>query len=390
MTGLLIRLFIKEHENTSDPKVREAYGKMSGAVGIASNLLLSAIKVIIGILFNSIAVIADGINNITDAGSSVITLIGFKLAGLPEDKDHPYGHARYEYITGMIVSFIIILLGIQLLKESITKIMHPDPVSFSPLTAAVLITAILIKLWQMMFYNRIGKIINSATILAVSKDSRNDILSTSVVLIGLVAGAVTGIQLDGILGALVAGFIIFSGIQLIRETVSPLLGEAPDPELVKEIEKLIMSYDGVLGIHDLVVHEYGPGKVFASVHVEVDSKTDVMVSHDLIDRIEREVNRQLGIHFVIHMDPIVVDDPLIEGYREDVKNIIGSIDPVLKFHDFRCVPGPTHTNLIFDVVVPIKYDMTEEELTGRIDKAVKEIDENLYTVITIDKDYING
>lgn len=390
MTGLLIRLFIKEHENTSDPKVREAYGKMSGAVGIASNLLLSAIKVIIGILFNSIAVIADGINNITDAGSSVITLIGFKLAGLPEDKDHPYGHARYEYITGMIVSFIIILLGIQLLKESITKIMHPDPVSFSPLTAAVLVTAILIKLWQMMFYNRIGKIINSATILAVSKDSRNDILSTSVVLIGLVAGAVTGIQLDGILGALVAGFIIFSGIQLIRETVSPLLGEAPDPELVKEIEKLIMSYDGVLGIHDLVVHEYGPGKVFASVHVEVDSKTDVMVSHDLIDRIEREVNRQLGIHFVIHMDPIVVDDPLIEGYREDVKNIIGSIDPVLKFHDFRCVPGPTHTNLIFDVVVPIKYDMTEEELTGRIDKAVKEIDENLYTVITIDKDYING
>ena len=390
MTGLLIRLFIKEHENTSDPKVREAYGKMSGAVGIASNLLLSAIKVIIGILFNSIAVIADGINNITDAGSSVITLIGFKLAGLPEDKDHPYGHARYEYITGMIVSFIIILLGIQLLKESITKIMHPDPVSFSPLTAAVLVTAILIKLWQMMFYNRIGKIINSATILAVSKDSRNDILSTSVVLIGLVAGAVTGIQMDGILGALVAGFIIFSGIQLIRETVSPLLGEAPDPELVKEIEKLIMSYDGVLGIHDLVVHEYGPGKVFASVHVEVDSKTDVMVSHDLIDRIEREVNRQLGIHFVIHMDPIVVDDPLIEGYREDVKNIIGSIDPVLKFHDFRCVPGPTHTNLIFDVVVPIKYDMTEEELTGRIDKAVKEIDENLYTVITIDKDYING
>lgn len=390
MTGLLIRLFIKEHENTSDPKVREAYGKMSGAVGIASNMLLSAIKVIIGVLFNSIAVIADGINNITDAGSSVITLIGFKLAGLPEDKDHPYGHARYEYITGMIVSFIIILLGIQLLKESITKIMHPDPVSFSPLTAAVLVTAILIKLWQMMFYNRIGKIINSATILAVSKDSRNDILSTSVVLIGLVAGAVTGIQLDGILGALVAGFIIFSGIQLIRETVSPLLGEAPDSELVKEIEKLIMSYDGVLGIHDLVVHEYGPGKVFASVHVEVDSKTDVMVSHDLIDCIEREVNRQLGIHFVIHMDPIVVDDPLIEGYREDVKNIIGSIDPALKFHDFRCVPGPTHTNLIFDVVVPIKYDMTEEELTGRIDKAVKEIDENLYTVITIDKDYING
>lgn len=390
MTGLLILLFIKEHENTSDPKVREAYGKMSGAVGIASNLLLSAIKVIIGVLFNSISVIADGINNITDAGSSVITLIGFKLAGLPEDKDHPYGHARYEYITGMIVSFIIILLGIQLLKESITKILHPDPVSFSPLTAAVLVTAILIKLWQMMFYNRIGKIINSATILAVSKDSRNDILSTSVVLIGLVVGAVTGIQLDGILGALVAGFIIFSGIQLIRETVSPLLGEAPDPELVKEIEKLIMSYDGVLGIHDLVVHEYGPGKVFASVHAEVDSKTDVMVSHDLIDRIEREVNRQLGIHFVIHMDPIVVDDPMIEGYREDVKKIIGNIDPVLKFHDFRCVPGPTHTNLIFDVVVPIKYDMTEEELTGRIDKALKEIDENLYTVITIDKDYING
>ncbi|MDO4482011.1 MAG: cation diffusion facilitator family transporter [Bacillota bacterium] len=390
MTGLLIRLFIKDYENTSDPKVREAYGKMSGAAGIASNVLLSVIKVIIGVLFGSIAVIADGINNITDAGSSVITLIGFKLAGLPEDKDHPYGHARYEYITGMIVSFIIILLGIQLFKESVLKIIDPDPVSFSPLTAAVLILAILIKLWQMMFYRHIGNLISSATIIAVSKDSRNDILSTSVVLIGLIIGAVSGIQLDGILGSLVAAFIIFSGIQLIRETVSPLLGEAPDPELVNQIEKLVMSYEGVLGIHDLVVHEYGPGKIFASVHAEVDSKADVMASHDLIDCIEREINSKLGIHFVIHMDPIVVDDPVVDGYRKIVKNTLKSIDPVLKFHDFRCVPGPTHTNLIFDVVVPIKYELTQEELTERIEKTVKEFDENLYTVVTIDKDYING
>lgn len=390
MTKLLIRLFIKDYKNTSEPKVRAAYGKMSGAVGIASNIMLSILKVIIGFVFGSIAVIADGINNITDAGSSIITLIGFKLAGLPEDKDHPYGHARYEYITGMIVSFIIILLGFQLLKESIMKIINPQPINFSWLTAAVLILAILIKLWQMLFYKHIGNAISSATILAVAKDSRNDILSTAVVLIGLLIGAITGIQLDGVLGALVAIFILFSGIQLIRETISPLLGEAPDPELVKEIEKAITSYDGVLGLHDLVVHDYGPGKIFASVHVEVDSKTDVMVSHDLIDCIERDVNKNLGIHFVIHMDPIVVNDPVVNKYRDGLKEIIKRIDPILRFHDFRCVPGPTHTNLIFDVVVPMQYSLSDEDLVEKIDKSVKELGENLFTVITIDKDYANG
>jgi len=239
--------------------------------------ILSALKVTAGLVFGSIAIVADGINNISDAGSSIITLIGFKLAGLPEDKNHPYGHARYEYITGLVVSFVIILLGFQLLKESVIKIIHPDPISFSLLTAILLVIAILIKIWQMCFYIKVGKKINSTTILAVSKDSRNDIIATSAVLLGLIVGKVTGIQLDGILGAMVAVFIIISGIQLIRETVSPLLGESPDPELVEQIRSIMMSYDGILGIHDLVVHEYGPGKIFASAHAREYSRGETTI-----------------------------------------------------------------------------------------------------------------
>ena len=390
MTEILIRKFIKDFKNTANPEVREAYGKLSGAVGIVSNLILSALKVTAGLVFGSIAIVADGINNISDAGSSIITLIGFKLAGLPEDKNHPYGHARYEYITGLVVSFVIILLGFQLLKESVIKIIHPDPISFSLLTAILLVIAILIKIWQMCFYIKVGKKINSTTILAVSKDSRNDIIATSAVLLGLIVGKVTGIQLDGILGAMVAVFIIISGIQLIRETVSPLLGESPDPELVAQIRSIMMSYDGILGIHDLVVHEYGPGKIFASAHAEVDSSVDVLTSHDLIDRAEREINSQLGIHFVIHMDPIVLNDPMLDKYKKAVDDIISAIDSKIKFHDFRCVTGQTHTNLIFDIVVPMGYKMTDDEICRLVENKVKDFDEKLCTVITIDKDYTNG
>lgn len=385
-----MRKFIKNFKNTANPEVREAYGKLSGVVGIVSNLILSALKVTAGLVFGSIAIVADGINNISDAGSSIITLIGFKLAGLPEDKNHPYGHARYEYITGLVVSFVIILLGFQLLKESVIKIIHPDPISFSALTAILLVIAILIKIWQMCFYIKVGKKINSTTILAVSKDSRNDIIATSAVLLGLIVGKVSGIQLDGVLGAMVAVFIIISGIQLIRETVSPLLGESPDPELVEQIRSIMLSYDGILGIHDLVVHEYGPGKIFASAHAEVDSSVDVLTSHDLIDRVEREINSQLGIHFVIHMDPIVLNDPMLDKYKKAVGDIISAIDSKLKFHDFRCVTGPTHTNLIFDIVVPMGYKMTDDEICRFVEKKVRDFDEKLCTVITIDKDYVNG
>lgn len=390
MTDFIIRLFVKNYKETEDAKVRESYGKLSGIVGIITNLILSAMKVLIGVIFGSIAIIADGINNITDAGSSIITLIGFKLAGLPEDKDHPYGHARYEYITGLIVSFVIIFLGIRLLKESVLKIIHPDPVQFSVLTTVILILAILIKLWQMLFYKKIGTLIRSTTVMAVSKDSRNDILATGAVLLGLITGKLTGLQLDGILGALVACFIIYSGIELVRETTSPLLGEAPDPELVKEIERKTMSYDGVLGIHDLVVHNYGPGKIFASVHAEVDSKTDIMVSHDLMDCIERDLQKDLGIQVVIHMDPIVTDDPIIIELKELVREVILSIDPVLTFHDFRTVPGVTHTNLIFDIVAPMRYRLSDDELIKLVEQKVKERDGKLCVVITVDKDYTNG
>ena len=390
MTEFIIKRFVKDYENIADVKVRESYGKMSGAVGIATNTLLSFIKIVIGIIFSSIAIIADGINNLTDAGSSVVTLIGFKLAGMPEDKDHPYGHARYEYITGLIVSFIIIVLGIQMMKESVVKIIHPDEVNFSWITIIFLALAVLIKLWQMMFYNKVAKKINSATIMALSKDSRNDVVSTGVVLIGLLIGGLTNTQLDGVLGAFVAAFIIISGIQLVKETVSPLLGEAPDLELVNELEEMVSGYEGVLGIHDLVVHDYGPGKIFASLHAEVDSRVNVMVSHDLIDCIEREVNEKLGIHFVIHMDPVVLDDPMVDRYKNLLGTVLKDIDPMLRFHDFRCVAGPTHTNLILDIVVPINYSKKDDDIISEVQQALKDIDERIYAVITIDKDYTNG
>ncbi|MBQ4340048.1 MAG: cation transporter [Firmicutes bacterium] len=390
MTELIIKKFVKDYENIADAKVRETYGKISGMVGIATNTILSVIKIVIGIIFSSIAIIADGINNLTDAGSSVVTLIGFKLAGMPEDKDHPYGHARYEYITGLIVSFIIIVLGIQMMKESFVKIIHPDPVNFSWITIIFLALAVVIKLWQMLFYKTVAKKINSATVMALSKDSRNDVVSTAVVLLGLLIGGLTNIQLDGILGAFVAAFIIISGIQLVKETISPLLGEAPDPELVKELETMVAGYEGVIGIHDLVVHDYGPGKIFASLHAEVDSRVNVMVSHDLIDCIEREVNDKLGIHFVIHMDPVVLDDPMVDRYRNLLSAVMQDIDPVLRFHDFRCVAGPTHTNLIFDIVVPINYNKEDDDIISEVQQALKDIDERIYAVITIDKDYTNG
>lgn len=388
MTSLLIRLFVKNHENTADPRVRESYGKFAGIVGIVSNVILCVMKIIIGVFSKSIAIIADGINNLADASSSIMTLVGFKLASQPEDEKHPYGHARIEYLTGLFVSILIIIIGVQLLKTSFEKILDPQPLEFSYTTVIILIIAIIIKLWQSMFNRNIGKRISSVTLLATASDSRNDVISTAAVLISVLVGKFTGLHIDGYMGCLVALFIIWSGIQLVRETSNPLLGEAPDEELVEAIRDTVANEPGVLGIHDLMVHNYGPGKIFASMHVEVDADGDLMKSHDIIDNIERHVKDSLNIEFVIHMDPVRTNDPQITRLRTIIEKAFEPLDGVESIHDFRLVPGPTHTNVIFDVVLAPSCSYPEKQIQTIADKAVKEAAGGSYfVVITFDRAY---
>ena len=387
MSGLLIRLFVKDYQQTGDPAVRERYGKFAGIVGVISNLFLCGMKILMGFLAGSIAIIADGINNLADASSSIITLVGFKLASRPEDEEHPYGHARFEDLTGLFVSIFIIIIGFQLLRSSFDKVLHPDPLQFSWLTVGVLVLAILIKLWQAGFYRNVGKRIDSLTLKATAADSRNDVISTSAVLASVLFGRVTGLQIDGIMGCLVALFIIWSGIQLVRETSSPLLGEAPDEELVRDIAAAVASEPGVLGIHDLIVHNYGPGKIFASIHIEVDADGDLMESHDLIDNIERKVKEELHVEFVAHMDPGKTQDPLINELKSLVEETLAPLEGVESIHDFRIVPGPTHTNIIFDVVLAPGCRYSEKQVHQTAAQAIKNVNETYHTVITFDRNY---
>ena len=311
LTEMLLKLFIKDYRNTASGRVREAYGKLSGAAGIVTNLLLFTIKIIVGTLFSSISITADAVNNLSDSGSSIVTLIGFKISGKPADAKHPYGHARMEYVSGLIVSIIVMFLGLQLIQDSVAKIFDPQPSQFSWIAVAVLIVSILLKLWQSMFYRKLGRMIESEAIIAASADSRNDILATSSVLAATIVSRLTGFDLDGYMGTAVALFIIISGIKLIYDTVSPLLGTAPSNEMVDSIYKKILSYEGVSGLHDLTVHNYGFSRFFASVHCEVPADQDIMVSHDIIDNIERDFLKDLGIHLVIHLDPVVTDNERI-------------------------------------------------------------------------------
>ena len=387
MGNLFIKLFVRDYENTSDPKVRERYGKFAGVVGIISNVVLCTMKILIGIFSSSIAIIADGINNLADASSSLMTLIGFKLASQPEDENHPYGHARIEYLTGLFVSILIIILGVQLLKTSIEKILDPEILEFSYITIITLVIAIVIKLWQSMFNKNIGKRINSVTLIATGADSRNDVIATGVVLISVLVGKFTDLKIDGYMGCLVALFIIWSGIQLVRETSSPLLGEAPDETLVSDIAETVMREPCVLGIHDLIVHNYGPGQIFASIHVEVDADGDLMKSHDMIDNIERLVKETLHIEFVIHMDPVKTNDPLINKLRAIIEEAFSPLEGVESIHDFRIVPGPTHTNVIFDVVLSTKCRYPEKQILRIANNAVKAVDNKYFAVITFDKAY---
>ncbi len=385
MTNLLLRLFVRNFEDTGDPKVRGAYGKLAGIVGIVCNILLCAGKLTVGILSRSVSITADAVNNLSDASSSLVTLIGFKLAERPADDEHPYGHARIEYLTGLAVAALILVIGVELGKSAVEKIIHPETVVFSYVTVAVLVGSILVKLWMALFCNTLGRRIGSGALTATAADSRNDVLSTAAVLIGILVGHFFDLQIDGYFGLLVALFIVWSGFGIAKETISPLLGEQADPELVRSISELVLSHDKILGIHDLMVHDYGPGQCFASAHAEMDSRDDPLSCHDIIDDIERDALRDLRVHLVIHYDPIVTDDEELNRMRELVGKEIKAISPELAMHDFRMVRGPGHTNLIFDLVIPFSMNDQKAELKRRIDERVQFEGKHYYTVITFDE-----
>ena len=385
MTSLLLRLFVKNHDDTENPVVRGAYGKLAGAVGIVCNLLLFAGKLLAGILSGSVAVTADAVNNLSDASSSLVTLLGFKLAERPADEEHPYGHARIEYISGLVVAALILLIGAELAKSSFSKILHPETVEFSLLTLGVLVGSILVKLWMALFCRKLGRRIDSTNLLATSADSRNDVISTAAVLVGCLVGYFFDVKLDGYIGMAVALFIIWSGCSIAKDTINPLLGERASEELVRNISDLILSHEKILGIHDLMVHDYGPGNCFASVHAEMDSAEDPLICHDIIDDIERDALRELQVHLVIHYDPIVTDDEELNAARALVEQEIKSIDESLSLHDFRMVRGPGHTNLIFDLVIPYSMEDRKAELKARIDERLQRQDRKYYTVITFDE-----
>lgn len=389
MISLLAKLWIKDYENVKDVKVRQSYGMLCGAMGIFLNILLFAGKAVAGFVSGSIAIVADAFNNLSDAGSSIITLVGFKMAGQKPDSDHPFGHGRIEYISGLAVAMIILLMAFELLKTSIDKILHPTEVATGPVVIAILVVSILVKFY-MAFYNKaISRKIDSAAMDVAAKDSIGDTISTFMVLGTTVFAQITGIFIDGYCGVIVALFVFWAGIGAAGETISPLLGQPPEPEFVDRIEEIIMEYEpqGVIGIHDLVVHNYGPGRVMLSVHVEVPSSGDILVLHDMVDTIEHRLARELSCSAVIHMDPVCVDDEMTNAIKAKVAVLIEEMEGNVSFHDFRIVHGPTHTNLIFDVLIPYDYGMTDDEVEAYLEKKIKEIDESYFVVIEIDKAY---
>lgn len=387
MTEFLIRRFIRDPQDTRSAAARGRFGALAGIVGLLCNLLLCGGKFLVGLLFGSVSIMADAVNNLSDASSCLITLLGFKLGGKPADAEHPFGHARIEYLSGLSVAVLIMAIGVDLLHTGFERTLHPAPVTFSLLSVAVLTISILVKLWMAAFYRSIGRRIGSPALEATGADSRNDVLSTGGVLIAAVAARLTGLALDGPVAMAVALFILWSGVGVVRETLNPLLGEAPSEELVDRLSRRILSYDGVLGMHDLMVHDYGPGRRFASVHVEMSASQQLMHSHDVIDNIERQVLEEDGIHLVIHLDPISDDDEEISTHREMALETVQRIDPRLTIHDFRMVKGDDHTNLIFDVVMPPAFGMKPDQLKREIADRMRAEDPNHFAVVTVDYSY---
>lgn len=388
MTQLLIRTFIKDKDNVKNRAVRTAYGHLASVVGIVCNLLLFAGKLTVGTLFGSIAITADGINNLSDASSNIVSLLGFRLAAKAPDEKHPYGHARYEYLAGLVVSAMIMAIGLSLLRESAVKVLHPEQVGFSLLSVAVLLASIAVKLWMSVFNRTIGTLISSETLLATAADSRNDVISTGAVLAASVLCRATGRpRIDGLMGVAVALFILWSGWGLVKDTLSPLLGESPDPELVDRIEAKVLSYPGVLGTHDLMVHDYGPGRQFASLHVEFPAEADPLEAHDLIDNIEKDFLKEDHIQVTIHYDPIVTSDARVGVLRARLNEKVAQMDPELSVHDLRIVPGPTHTNVLFDLVLPAGYAGDRAAIVKELREFVHSQNEQYVSVIKIEQSY---
>lgn len=390
MTELLVRFFIKTPERVEDSSVREAYGILAGFVGIACNLILCAMKFVVGTLSGSIAIQADAVNNLSDVGSSAVMLIGSKMAGKPADREHPYGHARMEYIAALIIAFFILIVGFELGRESVMKIIAPEPVEFSVAMIAVLVGSILVKLWMSRFTANIGRRINSSTMSAATSDSIADVISTGAILLSSVIGYFKGVNIDGYIGVVVAGFVLYSGVSILRDTISPLMGEAPDPKVVAELTDRILSYDGIIGIHDILVHSYGPGKLIASAHAEVRSDCDLMAIHETIDTAEREVGAQMGILLTLHLDPVEVDNAVLNETREQIKGILAEIDETLRFHDFRMVRGENRTNLLFDIVVqPGRKPEEIAELKQRVADEAARLNPAYHCILSVDVDH-NG
>lgn len=387
MVTLLAKLFIKEKKDKA--KIRQQYGILCGIVGILLNVLLFAGKFIAGSISKSIAITADAFNNLSDAGSSLVTLIGFKLAGAKPDPEHPFGHGRIEYVSGLVVAAAILLMAYELIRDSIDKILHPEDTEFSILIVGILVASILVKLY-MFWYNRgIGKKYDSAAMRATAMDSLSDTCATAVVLIATLVGHYTRLHIDGWCGALVGILILYAGISAAKETLDPLLGQAPDEDFVMEIDRIVMAHEEICGIHDLIVHDYGPGRKMISLHAEVPADGDILEVHDVIDNVENELRAKLGCDATIHMDPIVTSDVHISELKAAVISIVKGIDEVITIHDFRVVTGPTHTNLIFDVLVPFKFYISDEQLTMMIQNKVTErLGRNYYVVMKVDKAYV--
>lgn len=387
MITLLARFLIREKEDKT--RIRQSYGVLCGIVGIALNVLLFAGKLLAGMLSNSIAITADALNNLSDAGSSLVTLIGFRLAGAKPDSEHPFGHGRMEYISGLVVAAAILLMAYELIRDSIGKILHPEETETSLLVFIILAVSIFVKLY-MAYYNRsIGRQIGSAAMKATATDSLSDACATTVVFAASLVGHYTGVQIDGWCGVLVGLFIMYAGVQAAKETLDPLLGQPPEKELVEEIHRIVTAHEPICGIHDLIVHDYGPGRQMISLHAEVPAEGNILETHDAIDNVEKELQEKLGCEATIHMDPIITMDKRIYQLKMTVLEMLNEIDPVITMHDFRVVTGPTHTNLIFDIIVPFKFHIDDEALTGRLEAMVKErVGESYYIAMTIDRAYV--
>ena len=386
LTKWLVKTFVKRPEDTDDERVRYTYGRLAGAAGLTANVLLFAAKLAIGALSGSVAILADAFNNLSDAGSSIVTLVGFKLSSAPPDAEHPFGHGRMEYLSALGVAAFIMAAGFELFLSAVDKIRHPALPEFGVLTIVVLALAIAVKLWMALFYKKIGNTIRSEALKASCADSRNDVICTGVVLLTSLIGWLSGVAIDGYVGLLVALFVIWSGFTVIKETVSPLLGQAPDPEMVQDIKNTVMAHPGIIGVHDLMIHNYGPGRLVLSLHAEVSCHEDMMRSHDLIDCVERELSRKYRAIACIHMDPVDSGNEEVEALKITVETILEDIDPRLTMHDFRVVFGETHTNLIFDVVAPFDFK-DEASVKAELQRRVTVVNPQLFTVVTVEHSF---